>query len=77
MLYKQCNIFCDDEHDVHYLGRIINEEAVSTDEFLFNAGRKCCGCGATGVPHIGFGAPCYASNSGSHYFTEKTAQLNK
>ena len=76
MKYLQCNSFCDDKHNIHYLGRIRNNQAIDADEFLFNAGRKCCGCGGIGTPHIGFGYPCSASNSGAHHFTEEIAELN-
>ena len=65
MKYLQCNGKCKPEKNLHWLG----------DRF-FIEGRKCCGCGGIGVPHIGFGYPCNASVSGSHYFDEKTAEIN-
>ena len=76
MKYPQCNLFCDNEHDIHYLGRIRNSEAIDNNEFLFNVDRKCCGCGEIGVPHIGFGYPCSSSQSGAHYFDKKIAEIN-
>ena len=76
MLYPQCNQFCDGEHDVHYLGRIRNNQAIDHDEFLFDAGRPCCGCGDIGRPHAGFTFPCPNSKTGTHYFTEREAELN-
>lgn len=76
MKYPQCNDFCDDEHNVHYLGRIRDNKAIDIDEFLPYSGRKCCGCGGIGTPHIGFSYPCSASTSGGHYFTQKTAEIN-
>ena len=76
MKYPQCNSFCDNEHNVHYLGRIKNGQAIDKDEFLFKQDRKCCGCGGIGTPHIGFGYPCSASQTGSHYFNEEAARIN-
>ena len=81
MRYPQCNELCDPEHNVHYLGRIIKDvelrdSAKDIDEFLPYGGKKCCGCGGIGIPHIGFGYPCPASNSGAHYFDKKTADIN-
>jgi len=81
MRYPQCNDLCDGEHDVHYLGRLIKgvsvrDSAKDLDEFLPYASRKCCGCGGIGRPHIGFSYSCSASNSGSHYFDKKTAEIN-
>ena len=76
MKYPECNQFCDDEHNVHYLGRIKDGKAIDKDEFLFNAGKPCCGCGAIGRPHIGFAFPCSASQTGSHYFNKKAAEMN-
>jgi len=76
MKYRECNIFCDDGQDVHYLGRIKAGIAVDWDEFLVDNGRTCCGCGMTGRPHLGFGFPCAASSSGAHYFTLKDAKRN-
>ena len=65
MRYLQCNEKCKPEENLHWLG----------DRF-FTEGRKCCGCGGIGIPHIGFGYPCSASQSGAHYFDEKTAEIN-
>ncbi len=76
-LSNPCNVYCDEKHNVHYLGRILEGQAIDKDEFWHNANKPCCGCGAIGIPHIGFGFPCSASKSGAHYFDERIAELNK
>lgn len=65
MRYSQCNDKCKPDENIHWLG----------DRF-FIEGRKCTGCGSIGKPHIGFSFPCDASSSGSHYYDEKTAEIN-
>jgi len=67
MRTPKCNEKCRPDEGLHWLG----------DRMMKEGERKCVGCGAIGQPHYGFSSPCSASQTGAHYFTKETVELNR